>query len=157
MNSLFQSIHYFFRQSHTFFPACSLLSVGILCSFISLSSASATSSLPGSQSAVSSVASSSVGKPAVFDPRAYHDDQICCGVGARFPFIEGAFGALIMVISGLISIICLLASFAVEPTLAKRLRLAALCFFLLAVAAFIGRSLVSLFFGTDYTDYRDAS
>jgi hypothetical protein len=64
-------------------------------------------------------------------------------VGMLFKLIEGAFGALVMVIAGLGAIVA--ASMGAYR--------AAVGMLVVAVGAFILRALVSLFFGVDYVDY----
>ena len=73
----------------------------------------------------------------------FDDQLIRNSVGNLFKLIEGAFGALVMVIAGLFAIIAAaIGSYR-----------AALGMLVVAVGAFILRALVSLFFGTDFTDY----
>lgn len=70
------------------------------------------------------------------------DDTLIKGaVGNLFALIEGAFGALIMVVSGLGAIVAA----------AMGAYRAAVGMLVVAVGAFILRSLVSLFFGSDFT------
>lgn len=69
------------------------------------------------------------------------------GVGNLFMLIEGAFGALVMVVSGIGAIIA--ASMGAYR--------AAVGMLVVAVGSFILRSLVSLFFGTDFTSYEATS
>ncbi len=72
------------------------------------------------------------------------DDALIRGaVGNMFKLIEGAFGALIMVVAGLGAIVA--ASMGAYR--------AAVGMLVVAVGAFILRALVSLFFGTDFADY----
>jgi hypothetical protein len=71
------------------------------------------------------------------------DDLIRSAVGNLFRLIEGAFGALIMVVSGIGAIVA--ASMGAYR--------AAVGMLVVAIGAFILRSLVSLFFGTDFPDY----
>ena len=70
----------------------------------------------------------------------FDDLQIRIAVGNLLALIEGAFGALIAVVAGIIAIIAAIMG-------AYR---AALGFIVVAVGAFVLRSLVSLFFGTDF-------
>ena len=72
------------------------------------------------------------------------DSLIRNAVGNLFRLIEGAFGALIMVVAGLMAIIA--AAMGSYRT--------ALSMLIVALGAFILRSLVSLFFGTDYQSYQ---
>lgn len=75
---------------------------------------------------------------------AQFDDGLIKGaVGNLFRLIEGAFGALIMVVSGLGAIVAA----------AMGAYRAAVGMLVVAVGAFILRSLVSLFFGSDYTEF----
>ena len=78
-----------------------------------------------------------------FSEANFQDDLIRNGVGNLFKLIEGAFGALIMVGAGLGAIVAA----------AMGAYRAAVGMLVVAVGAFILRSLVSLFFGTDYTDF----
>ncbi len=73
-----------------------------------------------------------------------YDDRLTRGaVGNLFMLIEGAFGALIMVAAGLGAIVAAcMGGYKLALTL-----------LFVAVGAFILRSLVSLFFGTDYPAY----
>lgn len=75
----------------------------------------------------------------------FKDDLIRGAVGNLFSLIEGAFGALIMVVSGLGAIVAA----------AMGAYRAAVGMLVVAVGAFILRSLVSLFFGTDYESIND--
>lgn len=72
------------------------------------------------------------------------DDELIRGsVGNLFRLIEGAFGALLMVVAGLAAIIAAgLGSYR-----------AAISLLVVAVGSFILRALVSLFFGTDYAGF----
>ncbi len=72
----------------------------------------------------------------------YNDELIRCAVSGLFGFIEGAFGALIMVIAGILAIIS--AAMGGYRT--------AVSLLVVAVGAFILRSLVSLFFGVDFPE-----
>ena len=73
----------------------------------------------------------------------YDDSLVRNSVGNLFKLIEGAFGALVMVVAGLGAIIAA----------AMGAYRAAVGMLVVAVGAFILRALVSLFFGTDYADY----
>lgn len=73
----------------------------------------------------------------------FDDSLIRSSVGNLFKLIEGAFGALIMVIAGLFAIVAA----------AMGAYRAAISMLVVAVGAFILRALVSLFFGTDFTEY----
>lgn len=73
----------------------------------------------------------------------FQDDLIRSGVGNLFRLIEGAFGALIMVVAGLGAIIAA----------AMGAYRAALGMLVVALGAFILRALVSLFFGTQFQVY----
>lgn len=70
----------------------------------------------------------------------FDDADIRGAVGLLFSLIEGAFGALIMVVAGIGAII----------SAALGAYRAALGMLVVAVGAFILRALVSLFFGTDF-------
>jgi len=70
----------------------------------------------------------------------FNDQLIRNAVGQLFLLTEGAFGALIMVVSGLIAIIAA----------AMGAYRAAVGMLVVAVGAFILRALVSLFFGADF-------
>lgn len=72
----------------------------------------------------------------------FQDDLIRGAVANLFKLIEGAFGALIMVVSGLGAIVAA----------AMGAYRAAVGMLVVAVGAFILRALVSLFFGTDFTE-----
>jgi len=74
----------------------------------------------------------------------FDDLLIRNSVGNLFMLIEGAFGALIMVVAGLGAII----------SAAMGGYRAALGMLVVAVGAFILRALVSLFFGTDFPELR---
>lgn len=78
-----------------------------------------------------------------FSEAAYQDDLVRNSVGNLFKLIEGAFGALIMVVAGLGAIIAA----------AMGAYRASMGMLVVAVGAFILRALVSLFFGSDYVDY----
>jgi hypothetical protein len=73
----------------------------------------------------------------------YDDSLIRFSVGNLYKFIEGAFGALIVVGAGFGAIIAA----------AVGAYKAAMALFVTAVGAFILRAYVSLFFGTNYEDY----
>jgi len=73
----------------------------------------------------------------------YDDELVRNGVGNLFRLIEGAFGALIMVVAGLGAIIAA----------AMGAYRAALGMLVVALGAFILRALVSLFFGVQYQSY----
>ncbi len=75
----------------------------------------------------------------------YDDQLVRAGVGNLFRLIEGAFGALVMVVAGLGAIIAA----------AMGAYRAALGMLVVALGAFILRALVSLFFGQDYQAYSD--
>ena len=78
-----------------------------------------------------------------FTEAAYDDELVRNAVGNLFKLIEGAFGALIMVVAGLGAIVAA----------AMGAYRAAVGMLVVAVGAFILRALVSLFFGTDYADF----
>ena len=78
-----------------------------------------------------------------FTEAAFEDDLIRASVGNLFKLVEGAFGALVMVVAGLGAIIAA----------AMGAYRAAVGMLVVAVGAFILRALVSLFFGTRYDDY----
>jgi hypothetical protein len=78
-----------------------------------------------------------------FSEADFDDTLIRNSVGNLFKLIEGAFGALIMVVAGLGAIVAA----------AMGAYRAAVGMLVVAVGAFILRALVSLFFGTDYQDY----
>ncbi len=71
----------------------------------------------------------------------YDPTMITCAVGSLFQLIEGSFGALVMVVAGLGAIIS--ASMGAYR--------ASVGMLVVAVGSFILRSLVSLFFGSNYT------
>ena len=75
-----------------------------------------------------------------FQEPGYDDTLVRGSVGLLFQLIEGAFGALVMVVAGLGAIIAA----------AMGAYRAALGMLVVAVGAFILRSLVSLFFGTNF-------
>lgn len=79
-----------------------------------------------------------------FSESGFDDELIRNAVGNLFKLIEGAFGALIMVVAGLGAIIAA----------AMGSYRAALGMLVVAVGAFILRALVSLFFGTDFGDFQ---
>lgn len=78
------------------------------------------------------------------DPN-YDDSLNRFATGNLFRFIEGAFGALVMVSAGIGAIVA--AAFGAYK--------AAISLLFVAVGAFILRALVSLFFGTNYPAYGD--
>lgn len=78
-----------------------------------------------------------------FSEASYEDDLVRNSVGNLFKLLEGAFGALIMVVAGLGAIVA--ASMGAYR--------AAVGMLVVAVGAFILRALVSLFFGADYADF----
>lgn len=78
-----------------------------------------------------------------FSEANFDDTLIKGSVGNLFKLIEGAFGALIMVVAGLGAIVAA----------AMGAYRAAVGMLVVAVGAFILRALVSLFFGTDYEEY----
>lgn len=78
-----------------------------------------------------------------FSEANFDDSLIRGSVGNLFKLIEGAFGALVMVVSGLGAIIAA----------AMGAYRAAVGMLVVAVGSFILRSLVSLFFGTEYDDF----
>ena len=77
-----------------------------------------------------------------FSNAAYDDGLVKASVTNLFCLIEGAFGALIMVVAGLGAIVAA----------AMGAYRAAVGMLVVAVGAFILRSLVSLFFGADFGD-----
>ncbi len=103
--------------------------------------------LSGGMVSLSSAQGGGAGPLGSFSPANFQDDLIRNAVGNLFRLIEGAFGALIMVVSGLGAIVAA----------AMGAYRAAIGMLVVAVGAFILRSLVSLFFGTDYTDYSEGS
>ena len=75
-----------------------------------------------------------------FKTPGFDDNDIRVAVGLLLQFIEGAFGALVMVVAGLLSIIAAaMGSFKTSLTM-----------LIVGVGAYILRSLVSLFFGTNF-------
>ncbi len=78
-----------------------------------------------------------------FSEAAFEDDLIRNSVGNLLKLIEGAFGALVMIVAGLIAIIAA----------AMGAYRAALGMLVVAVGSFILRALVSLFFGSDFGDF----
>jgi hypothetical protein len=78
-----------------------------------------------------------------FSEADYEDSLVRGAVGNLFKLIEGAFGALLMVVAGLGAIIAA----------AMGAYRAALGMLVVAVGAFILRALVSLFFGTEYESF----
>lgn len=87
------------------------------------------------------------GTPTTYSEANFEDELIRNAVGNLFKLIEGAFGALIMVVAGLGAIVA-------STMGAYRL---AVSLIVVSVSAFILRSLVSLFFGSDYIDYEAGS
>jgi len=87
-----------------------------------------------------SLAQQGGGPTGSFTEAAFDDELIRGGVGNLFRLIEGAFGALIMVVAGLGAIIAA----------AMGAYRAALGMLVVALGAFILRALVSLFFGTQF-------
>jgi hypothetical protein len=79
-----------------------------------------------------------------FTEAALDDSLIRNAVGNLFQLIEGAFGALIMVVAGILAIIAA----------AMGGYRAALGMLIVALGAFILRALVSLFFGADFDAYQ---
>lgn len=79
-------------------------------------------------------------------PPAYNDTLIRGAVGSLFGLIEGAFGALIMVVAGLGAIF----------SAAMGAYRAAVGMLVVAVGAFILRALVSLFFG-EFTETAEST
>ena len=77
-----------------------------------------------------------------FSEADFDDTLIRNSVGNLFKLVEGAFGALIMVVAGLGAIVAA----------AMGAYRAAVGMLVVAVGAFILRALVSLFFGSDYQD-----
>ena len=75
-----------------------------------------------------------------FSEADFDDTLIRMSVGNLFRLVEGAFGALVMVVAGLGAIVAA----------AMGAYRAAVGMLVVAVGAFILRALVSLFFGTDY-------
>jgi hypothetical protein len=72
----------------------------------------------------------------------FNDDSIRCAVSQLFLLIEGAFGALVMVVAGIGAIIAA----------AMGAYRAAVSMIVVSVGAFVLRSLVSLFFGTNFPE-----
>ncbi len=79
-----------------------------------------------------------------FSEAALDDSLIRNAVGNLFQLIEGAFGALIMVVAGILAIVAA----------AMGGYRAALGMLIVALGAFILRALVSLFFGADFDAYQ---
>lgn len=79
-----------------------------------------------------------------FSEAGLDDSLIRNAVGNLFQLIEGAFGALIMVVAGILAIIAA----------AMGGYRAALGMLIVALGAFILRALVSLFFGADFDAYQ---
>lgn len=78
-----------------------------------------------------------------YSEAAYEDALVRNAVGNLLMLIEGAFGALIMVVAGLGAIVAA----------AMGAYRAAVGMLVVAVGAFILRALVSLFFGTEYESF----
>ena len=78
-----------------------------------------------------------------FSEAQFDDTLVRHSVGNLFKLIEGAFGALIMVVSGLGAIVAA----------AMGAYRAAVGMLVVAVGAFVLRSLVSLFFGGEFDDF----
>lgn len=74
---------------------------------------------------------------------AFDDELIRRAVGNLFQLVEGAFGALLMVGAGLVALV-----YAAMGSYRN-----AISMLIVAVAAFILRSLVSLFFGADFPSF----
>jgi len=85
----------------------------------------------------------SIAQTNTFQTPNYNDTLVRNAVGNLFGLIEGAFGALIMVVSGLGAIVAA----------AMGAYRAAVGMLVVAVGAFILRALVSLFFGENYTAF----
>lgn len=79
-----------------------------------------------------------------FSEAEFDDTLIRNAVGNLFRMIEGAMGALIMVVAGLFALIAA----------ARGGYAAAISLLVVAVGAFVLRALVSLFFGSDFPDYQ---
>lgn len=75
------------------------------------------------------------------------DVRLTSGVSTVLTCIEGVFGAVVMVGSGLMALVCAALSLRNKN---RRLRFAALFLFLIAIAAFVVRFLVGFFFNDDY-------
>jgi len=80
---------------------------------------------------------------AQFQSPNYNDTLIRNVIGNLFAMIEGAFGALVMVVAGLFAIIAA----------AMGSYRSAISMLIVALGAFILRALVSLFFGQDFEDF----
>ena len=78
-----------------------------------------------------------------FSQAEFDDELIRNAVGNLMRLVEGAFGALVMVVAGLMAIIA--AAMGSYRT--------AISLVIVAVGSFILRALVSLFFGTDFDIY----
>jgi hypothetical protein len=78
-----------------------------------------------------------------FSEASFDDELIRNSVGNLFRLVEGAFGALIMVVAGVMALIAA----------AMGQYRAAMGMLVVAVGSFILRALVSLFFGTDFEAY----
>ena len=79
-------------------------------------------------------------QPETFHEASYWDPPIRNAVGNLLGFVEGSFGALIMVVAGLGAIV----------SAAMGAYRGAVAMLVVAIGAFILRSLVSLFFGTNF-------
>ena len=91
-------------------------------------------------SGVSQLASAQGGDVPTWSEAGYNDGLVRFAVGNIFALIEGAFGALVMVVAGLGAIVAA----------AMGAYRGALALVVVAVGAFILRALVSLFFGEEY-------
>lgn len=89
------------------------------------------------------VAEISSAQSSTFSESDYNDTLVRNSVGNLFRLIEGAFGALVMVVSGLAAIVAA----------AMGAYRAAVGLLVVAIGAFILRALVSLFFGEDYDNF----
>lgn len=76
-------------------------------------------------------------------PASFDEGLISAAVGNLFRLVEGAFGALVMVVAGIGAIV----------SAAMGAYRAAVGMMVVAVGSFILRSLVSLFFGIEYEPY----
>ncbi len=92
-----------------------------------------------------SIAQSGQGPTGSWTQANYDDELVRAGVGNLFRLIEGAFGALIMVVAGLGAIVAA----------AMGAYRAAVGMLVVALGAFILRALVSLFFGQGFDAYSD--
>lgn len=94
---------------------------------------------PG-EAAIGRPAQPAFARPAQATDVPYNDSLSRCATGNLYRLIEGAFGALVMVVAGLAAIIAA----------AMGAYKMAISLVFIAVGAFILRALVSLFFGTNY-------